>query len=151
MRLPIKRNPITAVTINIFFGFKPAFWWTSINRYHGFSRVCPEQTLSPFLEHSEEQVVFAILCYRIWHRFISRLRGVLNLLNVCRRKLRLSTYLQTVIYNYISFLNARSQLGSSQVSGRGGKLWLWKEMGCECNRRTPPPLPSCLRVCFSIT
>ena len=33
-----------------------------------------------------------------------------NLLSVCRRKLKLSTYLQTVIYNHISFLNARSQL-----------------------------------------
>ena len=52
---------ITAVTTNTYapskvfsFGFKPAFWWTSINRYHGFSRVGPEQILSPFLEHSEE-------------------------------------------------------------------------------------------------
>ena len=33
-----------------------------------------------------------------------------NLLSVCRRKHKLSTYLQTVIYNHINFLNARSQL-----------------------------------------
>ena len=117
---------------------KPAFWWTSINRYHGFSRVGPEQTLSPFLEHSEEQVVFAILCYRIWHRFISRLRGVLNLLNVCRRKLRLSTYLQTVIYNYISFLNARSQLVSSQVSWRGGEALVVEGDGVRVQPSHPP-------------
>ena len=45
VRLPIKRNPITAVTTNtrpqrfFFFRFKPAFWWTSIDRYYGFSRV----------------------------------------------------------------------------------------------------------------
>ena len=117
VRLPIKRNPMTAVTTNtrpqrfFFFGFKPAFWWTSINRYHGFSRVGPEQTLSPFLEHSEEQVVSALLCYMIWHLFMSRLRGVrICQLSVRRRKLKLSTYLQTVSYNDISFLNTRWQL-----------------------------------------
>ena len=33
-----------------------------------------------------------------------------NLLSVCRRKLKLSTYLNTVNYNHISFLNTRSQL-----------------------------------------
>ena len=48
---------ITAVTTNT----RPqrvfsSVWWTSINRYHGFSRVGLEQILSPFLEHSEEHV-----------------------------------------------------------------------------------------------
>ena len=33
-----------------------------------------------------------------------------NLLSVCRRKLKLSSYLHTVSYNHISFLNTRSQL-----------------------------------------
>ena len=33
-----------------------------------------------------------------------------NLLSVCWRKRKLSTYLHTVSYNHISFLNARSQL-----------------------------------------
>ena len=46
-----------------------------------------------------------------------------NLLNVCRRKLKLSTYLQTVKNNHISFLNTRSQLVSSFWRG-GGELWL---------------------------
>ena len=32
-----------------------------------------------------------------------------NLLSVCRRKLKLPTYLHTVSYEHISFLNARSQ------------------------------------------
>ena len=32
-----------------------------------------------------------------------------NLLSVCRRKLKLPTYLHTVSYKHISFLNARSQ------------------------------------------
>ena len=41
----------------------------------------------------------------------------------CRRKLKLSTYLQTVKNNHISFLNARSQVVSSFWVG-GGKLWL---------------------------
>ena len=37
-----------------FLRFKPAFWWTSINRYHVFSRVGLERILSLFLEHLEE-------------------------------------------------------------------------------------------------
>ena len=59
----------TAVTTNtrpqrVFLLFKPAFWWTSINRYHGFSLVGLEKILSPFLEHSEEYVgVSAVLQY----------------------------------------------------------------------------------------
>ena len=95
------------------FGFKPAFWWTSINRYHGFSRFGPEQILSPFLEHSEEHArvsaVSAIFCYRIRHSFMSRLRGVrIGWVFVGGNSNNRHTH--TVSYNHISFLNARSQL-----------------------------------------
>ena len=75
----LQRLPLTRTLKGFFLRFKPAFWCTSINRYHGFSRVGLEKILSPFLEHSEEYVgvsaVFAIFCCRIWHRFMSRLRG----------------------------------------------------------------------------
>ena len=98
VRHPLRRNPITAVTANTrpqrFFssGSNLRFGGTSINRYHGVSRVGPEQTLCPFLEYSEEQHV--------------KTTRSTNLLSVCGRKLKLST----VSYNHISFLNARWQL-----------------------------------------
>ena len=65
----LQRLPLTRALKGFFLRFKPAFWWTSINRYHGFSLVGLEKILSPFLEHSEEYVgvsaVFAIFCCRI--------------------------------------------------------------------------------------
>ena len=65
----LQRLPLTRALKGFFLRFKPAFWWTSINRYHGFSRVGLEKILSPFLDHSEEYVgvsaVFAIFCCRI--------------------------------------------------------------------------------------
>ena len=77
--LLLLRSALTRALKGFFLRFKPAFWWTSINRYHGFSRVGLEKILSPFLEHSEEYVgvsaVFAIFCRSIWHRLSSRLRG----------------------------------------------------------------------------
>ena len=73
-----------------------------------------EKIPSPFLEHSEEYVgvsaVVALFCYRIWHRFMSRLREEYEFVECFQRKLKLSTYLHTVGYNHISFLNTRSQL-----------------------------------------
>ena len=45
-----------------------------------------------------------------------------NLLSVCRRKLKLSTYLHAVSYNHISFLKTRSQLQTSSQS----LLVLWR-------------------------
>ena len=57
---------------------------------------------------------FAIFCYRIWHRFMSRLRGVRICWMFVMGKLKLSTYWQTVSYNYISFLITRSQIVSSE-------------------------------------
>ena len=53
-RRNLQRLPLTRALKGFFLPFKPAFWWTSINRYHGFSRVGLEKILSPFLEHSEE-------------------------------------------------------------------------------------------------
>ena len=73
-----------------------------------------EKIPSPFLEHSEEYVgvsaVVALFCYRIWHRFMSRLREEYEFVECFQRKLKLLTYLHTVGYNHISFLNTRSQL-----------------------------------------
>ena len=110
----LQRLPLTRALKGFFLRFKPAFWWTSINRYHGFSRVGLEKILSPFLGHSEEYVgvsaVLAIFCCRIWHRFMSRLRGE----RICWVFLGGNSnyrhiYLHTVSYNHIRFLN-RSQL-----------------------------------------
>ena len=111
VRLPLRRNPITAVTGNTrpqrFFssGSNLRFGGTSINRYHGVSRVGPEQTLCPFLEYSEEQHFCNTLLQHLAPLHVKTTRST-NLLSVCGRKLKLST----VSYNHISFLNARWQL-----------------------------------------
>ena len=110
----LQRLPLTRALKGFFLQFKPVFWWSSVNRYHGFSRVGLEKIPSSLLEHSEEYVgvsaVFAIFCYKIWHRFMSRLREEYEFVECFQRKLKLSTYLHTVGYNHISFLNTRSQL-----------------------------------------
>ena len=100
--------PLTRALKGFFLQFKPAFWWTSINRYHGFSRVGLEKILSPFLEHLEENVgVSAVLQYNILLQVLTPLHVKItrtkNLLSVFRRKLKLSKYLHTVSYNHISF------------------------------------------------
>ena len=65
----LQRLPLTRALKGFFLRFKPTFWWTSINRYHDFSRVGLEKILSPFLEHLEEYVgvsaVYATFCCRI--------------------------------------------------------------------------------------
>ena len=55
-KLFISLRALTRALKGFFLQFKPAFWWTSINSYHGFSRVDQEseKILSPFLKHSEE-------------------------------------------------------------------------------------------------
>ena len=54
----LQRLPRTlhAPSKGFFFGSNLRFWWTSINSYHGFSRVDLEKILSPFLEHLKEHV-----------------------------------------------------------------------------------------------
>ena len=99
----------------VFLRLKPAFWWTSIKRYHGFSRVGRGEILSPFHEHSKEYVsVYAFFFCNILLKDLTPLHVKItsntNLLSVCQRKLKLSTYLHTLSYNHIlSFLNTRSQ------------------------------------------
>ena len=65
----LQRLPLKRALKGFFLRFKPVFWWTSINRYHGFSRFGLEKILSPFLELSEEYVgvsaLSAVFCCRI--------------------------------------------------------------------------------------
>ena len=82
--------------------------------------------LFPFLEHSEEHFGISehlsrfcnILPQDLTPLYVKITRST-NLLSVCRRKLKWSTYLHTVSYNHIlSFLDSRSQL--VWVLGRSG-------------------------------
>ena len=79
-----------------------------------FSRVGREKILSPFLEHSEEHVGLLNRFCNILPQDLTAIHVKItrstNLSSVCRRKLKLSTYLHTISYNHISFLNTRSQL-----------------------------------------
>ena len=103
-------SPFTAITRaltralkGLFLWFKPAIWRTSIN----------------------PNLVYALANRRFFPRFSSTRREMsafkqfllhvkitmsTNLWSVCRRKLELSTYLNTESYNHISFLNTRWQL-----------------------------------------
>ena len=89
--------------LQCFLWFKSAIWWTSIN----------------------PNLVYALANRRFFPRFSSTRRKMLafkpfflhvkvtrstNLWSVCRRKLELTTYLNTESYNHISFLNTRWQL-----------------------------------------
>ena len=116
-----KRPGLTAVTTNtaralkgFFLRFKPAFWWTSINSYHGFSRVGLEKILfavSRALGRACRRL--SRFCNILLHdptQFHVKITRSTKLLSFCRRKLKLSTFLHTVSCNHISFLNTRSQL-----------------------------------------
>ena len=107
----LQRLPLTRARKGFFLWFKPAVWWTSVNRYHGFSRVGREKILSPFLEHSEEHVGLLNRFCNILPQDLTpvhvKITRSTNLLIVCRRKLKLSTYLHTISYNHISFLSTR--------------------------------------------
>ena len=89
--------------LQFFLWFKSAIWWTSIN----------------------PNLVYALANRRFFPRFSSTRRKMLafkpfflhvkvtrstNLWSVCRRKLELTTYLNTESYKHISFLNTRWQL-----------------------------------------
>ena len=79
-----------------------------------FLRVGQEKILSSFLEHPEEDSgalshLSNILLQDLTPLYVKITRSM-NWLSVCRRKLKLSTYLHTVSYNDISFLNTRQQL-----------------------------------------
>ena len=80
-----------------------------------FSCTGQEKVVSPFLKHWEENVVVesrfcSILLKDLTPLHVKITRST-NLLSVCRRKLKLSTYLNTVSYNHISFPgNTRSQI-----------------------------------------
>ena len=124
--------PLTRALKGFFLRFKPAFWWTSINRYQDsfsvswalgricrrFSRFCNIllQDLTPL------------------HVKITRRK---NLLSVSRRKLKLSTYLHTVSYNHISFLN-RSQLVWVLASS-GFYSITWRMISSKIHFRKQPP------------
>ena len=79
-----------------------------------FSRFGQEKILSPFLEHSEEHVGLLNRFCNVLPEDVTpvhvKITRSTNMLSVCRRKLKLSTYLHTISYNHISFLNTRSQL-----------------------------------------
>ena len=130
----IRGKEFTAVPTNtrpwrVFWRSKPAFWWTSINRYHGFSRF---------------SICWALegICRRFsWLQDLTPLHVKItkgkNLLSVPRRKLKLSTYLHTVSYNHISFLN-RSQLVWVLASS-GFYSITWRMISSKIHFQKQPP------------
>ena len=85
----------------------------SINCYHGFHMLAERRFFPPFLSTRGT-------CWHLTHFCNILLQDLTplhvkitrstNLLSVCRRKLKLLTYLHIVSYNHISFLNTHSQL-----------------------------------------
>ena len=77
-----------------------------------FSRVGQEKSSSTRRKMSALSCFCNILLQGLTPLHVNITRST-NLLSVCLRKLKLSTYLHVVSYNHISFLNTRSQLVSS--------------------------------------
>ena len=87
-------------------------WWTSINRYHSFLALA-KRRFFPRFSSTRRNMPCLYFC-NIFPQDLIPLhvkvtRGT-NLSRVCRRKLKLWTYLRTVSYNHASFFNTRSQL-----------------------------------------
>ena len=137
--------PLTRALEGLFIWFKPAFWWTSINCYYGYSRVGLERILS--LSQAPGRI-----CRRL-SRFCNILLQDMtplhvmimrssNLLSVCHKKFKLSTYLHTVSYNHVSFLNTPSQLvWVLASSGFYSITWrmISRSAGYKIHFRTQPP------------
>ena len=116
VRLPIKRNPITAVTTNT----RPQRFFSSGSNIRFGGR---QSTVTMRWPRADPFPVSRALgrTSRFCNTMLQNLAPVhvkttrsTNLLSVCRRKVKLSTYLQTVSYNHISFFNAPSQRNSSK-------------------------------------
>ena len=94
------------------FRFKPAVWWTSINRYHGFHALAKRRFFTCFTSTRRITPAFKpfLQYFRTgWHLFMSRLRGV----RICWVFVGGSLNYRLIYalsYNHISFLNTRSQL-----------------------------------------
>ena len=73
--------------------------------------------------------IFAIFSYRIWYRFMWRLRGV----RICWV---LWTYLHNVSYNHVSFLNTRPQL--FRVLGTAGTSGFYSKTRRMISGKQPP-------------
>ena len=147
--------PLTRALKGFFLGFKPAFWWTSINRYHGFSRVVLEKILfSISWALGTKCRGFSRFC-NILPQYLTpllvKITGRKNSLSVSRRKLKLSTYLHTVSYNHISFLN-RSQLWV--LASSGFYSITWRVISSKIHFRKQPPFRGnvfpfgCVICCF---
>ena len=115
VRLPIKRNPMTAVTTNTrpqrFFSLGSNLRFgghqsTVTMGFHVLAQSRPSPGFSSTRKNKSSLQYFATGSGTTSCQDYEKYEFV----NVCRRKLKLSTYLQTVSYDHISFLNARSQL-----------------------------------------
>ena len=99
--------PLTRTLKEFFLQFKPGIWWTSINHYHGFHALAKRNSFPVSRALGGKCRCLSRFC-NILLQNLTPLRGKItrstNLLSICRRKLKLSTYLNTVSYNHISFL-----------------------------------------------
>ena len=93
-----------------FFSLNLWFWWTSINRYHGFHTLAKRRFFARFSGTRRNMPAFKPFLQYFLKDLTPlhvRITRSTNLLSVCQRKLKLSTYLHCID---ISFLNTRSQL-----------------------------------------
>ena len=82
----------------------------SINRYHGFHTLAKRRFFPPFQSTRRNMLAFKPFLLQDLTPLHVKITRSTNLLSVCRGGLKLSTYLNTVSYNHISFLNTHSQL-----------------------------------------
>ena len=115
MLRPFARS-LTRALKGFFLRFEPAVWWTPINRYlnNGFHALAEGRFFPRFSSARRKMSAFKLFLQLYFATDLTPLHVKItrstNLWSPCRRKLKLSTYLNTVSYNHISSLNTRWQL-----------------------------------------
>ena len=91
--------PLTRAVKGFFLQLKPAIWWTSIKHYHGFTHWTRKDSFpaSRALEGKCQHLNgFCDILLQDLTPYHPKIMRDMNLLRVCRRKLKLWTYLHTV-------------------------------------------------------
>ena len=107
----LQRLPLTHALKGFFLWFKPVVWWMSINCYHSFHTFAKTRFFTPSLSTRGNMLPFKpFLQYFATRSDTASCQDYEEYMSVCRKRLKLSTYLHTVSYKHMSFVNTRSQL-----------------------------------------
>ena len=124
--------------MGFFCGSNPRFGGRQSTRYHGFPLVGLKKTVSRTRKNMSP---FQRFCNNLLQDLTPlhvNITTSMNLLSVFRRKLKLSTYLHSVSYKHINFLNTRSKLVWVLASS-GFYSITWRMISSKIHFRKQPP------------